>query len=193
MTRNKRYAVTGGIGSGKSAFMQILREMGYPVFSCDEIYATLRGEAEYLNALQKVFPDCFFKGTLDKTALSDKVFSDRAELAKLNALSHPLIMRRLFALTEGERVSFSEVPLLFEGGFESQFDGVIALVRREDERVNAVMKRDGLSESAVRARFLNQFDERSLAEKNCVIVENDGSLDDLKRSAVRALRILGVD
>lgn len=192
MTQNKRYAITGGIGSGKSAFSKILRETGYPVFSCDDIYAELCGEAEYLNALKKLFPDCVADGVVNRAALSQKVFSDRAELAKLNALSHPMIMRRLFELTEREPVSFSEVPLLFEGGYETQFDGVIVLVRGEEERIKSVMARNGLTEDAVRARLANQFDERLLAEKNCVIVKNDGSLADLKQSAKRALRDLGI-
>lgn len=32
-----KIAVTGGIGSGKSSVAKIIREKGFPVFSCDEI------------------------------------------------------------------------------------------------------------------------------------------------------------
>ena len=42
MMQNKRiYAVTGGIGCGKTAVSDILKEEGYSVFSCDGIYAEL--------------------------------------------------------------------------------------------------------------------------------------------------------
>lgn len=192
MTQNKKFAITGGIGSGKSAFAEILREKGYPVFSCDEIYARLREEPQFLDALKEAFPDCVKQDVLDRATLSARVFSDRAALDKLNALTHPPIMRRLFALMERETVSFAEVPLLFEGGYETQFDGVIALVRNESARIKTVMKRDRLSEKDVRARIANQFDERLLGEKTCVVVENDGSLSDLKKNAERVLQALGV-
>ena len=43
---NIKIAVTGGIGSGKSAVANIIKEQGYAVFSCDEIYnELLRDEA----------------------------------------------------------------------------------------------------------------------------------------------------
>ena len=37
MKNQKIVAVTGGIGSGKSSVLEILKGLGYPVFSCDEI------------------------------------------------------------------------------------------------------------------------------------------------------------
>ena len=46
-----KIAVTGGIGSGKSAVCRILKERGYPVFSCDEINRTLLSEKSYLDGL----------------------------------------------------------------------------------------------------------------------------------------------
>lgn len=193
MTQSKRFAITGGIGSGKSVFSQILREKGYPVFSCDEIYAVLRTEESYLSALKELFPDCVKDGVLEKAALAARVFSDENELARLNALSHPLIMKRLFERMQQEPVAFAEVPLLFEGGYEGQFDGVIALVRDRNERIRNVMRRDGLTEQEVLARISRQADEKTAYEKSCLIVENNGTLNDLKNKAedvLRAFRLL---
>ena len=56
--KQSKIAVTGGLGSGKSAVCQILKDLGYPVFSCDEINRELWGEEEYLGILAKTFPDC---------------------------------------------------------------------------------------------------------------------------------------
>ena len=35
---SKKIAITGGIGSGKSLISELIKALGYPVFSCDEIY-----------------------------------------------------------------------------------------------------------------------------------------------------------
>ncbi|MDE6677392.1 MAG: dephospho-CoA kinase, partial [Clostridia bacterium] len=135
MTRNKKIAITGGIGSGKSLFCEILKEKGYSVFSCDSISKQLRKEEEYLSLVKDAFPECVINGSLSEFALSEKVFSDGAARKKLESISHPLIMQRLFAEMEKQPVSFAEVPLLFEGGFEGSFDAVIALVRPKEARI----------------------------------------------------------
>ncbi len=190
MTQSK-FAVTGGIGSGKSAFMSILREMGYAVYSCDEIYRELLQDEEYLTALRARFPDCFCGEALNKRALAERVFSDEGERAALNSIAHPRVMQRLFERAR-EPVYFAEVPLLFEGGFEGLFDGVIVLTREDDARVRAVMERDGLTEAEVRARMKGQLADSARRCDNCVIVKNDGDLTALRERARAALQTLGV-
>lgn len=192
MTQNKKIAVTGGIGSGKSAFCNILRQKGYPVFSCDEIYKDLLKDGDYLVKLRALFPQCFFNGILDKKALSSLIFTDAPARARLEALAHPLIMEELRRRMERETLSFAEVPLLFEGGYEGEFDAVIALRRPKNLRLQAVISRDGITEEQVIERMKTQFDDKMLEGKNCVIIENDGQLVDLRRKTEEILKILCV-
>lgn len=192
MTQNKKFAVTGGIGSGKSTFCSILEEMGYPVFSCDGIYADLWHEKEYIALLKEQFPDCFCGELPVKSYLAQKVFSDENQLKKLNRLAHPLIMERLFAQMREYPVSFAEVPLLFEGGYERLFDGVIAIKRAKKERIRSVMARDGITEKETLARMANQADAGVFSEKKCIVVVNDGSVDSLRRKAKDAINRLGI-
>lgn len=193
MTQNKKYAVTGGIGSGKSTFCSVLEEMGYPVFSCDGIYADLWHEKEYISLLREHFPDCFCGEIPVKARLAQKVFSDKNQLKKLNRLAHPLIMERLFTQMQKYPVSFAEVPLLFEGGYERFFDGVIALQRDPEERIHSVMARDGITEEETLARMANQADAGVYSEKKCIVVVNDGSVDSLRQKAKDVINRLGVN
>lgn len=181
MTQNKRVAITGGIGSGKSAFCAFLKEEGFPVFSCDEINRELRRDPSYLASLAARFPDCALRGEVDFAKLSEKVFSDRASLLALNALSHPLIMDRLLQKMTAP-LSFAEVPLLFEGGFEGMFDAVVVLLRSEAARLRDVQMRDRLSEEQVLSRMKSQIDWNA-PPPGCIIVSNDGCLADLKKAA----------
>ena len=191
MKQNKKIAITGGIGSGKSLLGDILKSMGYEVYSCDEIYREMLQNKEYLALLNNQFPDCFMDGRLlNKKLLAERVFSSDENRKTLESLSHPMIMQRLLAQMEGKELVFAEVPLLFEGGFEGLFDCVIALVRAQEERVKGVMAR-GLTQEQVLSRMQSQFDPALLPKKNCIIVENNGSTAELKEKAEEIVKTLG--
>ena len=184
--QSKKIAITGGIGSGKSAVSQIIKQAGYPVLSCDEIYKNLSFDREYLDKLQKLFPGCVQDGKLLRRALSEKVFGDNNALKALNALSHPLIMARLEQEMEKFPIAFAEVPLLFEGGYQMQFDEVIVVLREMRLRIESVKARDNLTEDEILSRIRQQFDYNKLPE-NCLVIENNGTLSDLKESTQKIL------
>ena len=186
MKRNngKTYiAVTGGIGSGKSTVMRMIEGMGFPVLSADAAARNIYDEPDVRSAAEKAFPDCFEGGVLDRKKLAERVFSDKEKLALLDSITHPAVMKKLFAEAERARGDyvFFEVPLLFEGGYEGLFDHVIVVLRDRAERIAAVVLRDGLSEKEVAARINNQAEH----EKNCkaghTVICNDGDLPTLQR------------
>lgn len=172
-------AVTGGIGSGKSTVMRIIAEMGYPIFSADDVARNIYDDKEVLSAMCVHFSDCFSSSNvLDRKKLAACVFSDAQRLRLLDGITHPVIMRKMFS--EGERANgrfvFFEVPLLFEGGYERLFDRVIIVMRDEAVRIGAVSKRDGLSEEEVRARIKNQVSYEKKLLSGHTVIYNDGDI-----------------
>lgn len=187
MKQSKKIAITGGIGSGKSVLCAILREMGYPVFSCDEISRTLWSEEEYRREIAGLFPSCATSGEIDRKALTALVFRDKNARKRLDDFAHPRIVERLLAQMRSCEVSFAEVPLLYESGAEALFDGVIALVREDSARIQAVQERDRCTEEAVKARISAQIPAAEVRKKNCFIIENNGSYEDLRIAVKEAL------
>ncbi len=187
MKQNKKIAVTGGIGSGKTLFCNILKSLGYDVFSCDDIYAEILQEEAYLSLLIKNFPECFPDGKFNKKILSERIFKNREDKKTLESLAHPLILQRLLKKMEDKEIVFAEVPLLFEGGYEELFDCVIALVRNKEDRIEAVKKRSRLTEAEILNRMENQIDPALLFDKNCIIVENNGTVEELKEKTIKIL------
>lgn len=181
-------AITGGIGSGKTLASEFARELGYAVFSCDALYKEVILSSEYIAKVQAFFPEAVQNGRVDRKKLSDIVFNDAVKLQQLNNISHPLIMELLLQRMDmaNGRIIFAEVPLLLEGGFEKLFHRVIYIYRSDTARVNAVMARDGCTLDEVKKRMNCQFNpfsesgESRLKNCNALLIENDGSPEDLK-------------
>lgn len=194
----KKIAITGGIGSGKSTVSNILRDKGYPVYSCDEIYEELIHSKTYINEIEKAFPTAIKQGKIDKTRLAEIIFTNEQERIRLNQIAHPLIMQMLLERmneTESEIV-FAEVPLLLEGKFEDLFDQTIVVLRNREDRIRSVCARDGISPKKVVERLNAQFDYDDIQSKNrlqkmgAIFIENKGDLSTLENNVDFALKHL---
>ena len=184
----KKIAITGGIGSGKSEVLKILKDEGYKTFSCDEIYKEISLEEEYVQKIFLYFPETIEQGIINKKILANIVFFDEEKRKLLNSIAHPLIMKRLEEKMENgaSSVAFAEVPLLFEGGYHTLFDEVIVIRRDIDDRISAVVARDGINREDVLNRMNSQFNyhvkegEEFIKKIGAKTLKNDGDLKDLK-------------
>lgn len=190
MKQNKKIAVTGGIGSGKSTAMNMISERGYPVFSCDEIYNELTHDPKFLVMLCSQFGDILdSNGCLDRKKLSAIVFNNEEALNKLNKLTHPAVYEELFKRADKLNNScFCEVPLLFESGAENLFDDVIIVMRDEEARINSVLKRDNLPLEMIEKRVKNQIDYNNLDFTMYYVIHNNGDLASLSHQIDEILR-----
>lgn len=182
MTQNNiKIAITGGIGSGKSTVADFIRQAGYPVFSCDKIYAELLTDSDFIDMLCREFGDVkLADGSLDRKKLSNVIFNSAEKRKRLDELTHPLIMSSAFGKMSGFKISFLEVPLLFENGFEKLFDGVIVVLRAEEERINAIVARDKISKNKAVLRLKSQLNYKNLSFADYYVTHNDYNLDFLK-------------
>ena len=195
---SKKIAITGGIGSGKSTVCNILRDKGYPVYSCDEIYAKIVNSKQYISEIEKAFPAVIKKGEIDKKCLAAIIFSDEQERIRLNKIAHPLIMQTLLKQMNDDKnqIVFAEVPLLLEGEFENLFDQTIVVLRNQEERILSICERDGISPEKALERINAQFNYDDIKSKNrlekigMIFIENKGDLSALENSVDGALKRL---
>ncbi len=191
----KKIAITGGIGSGKSTVSRRIKEAGYPVFSCDELYKNILRNPTYVQKVAARFPTCVTNGEIDRAKLASVIFKNERERAALNSIAHPLVMQALFSrMEESEsRLVFAEVPLLFEGNFQSQFDKVIVVLREKERRIASVVRRDGLLPAEVEDRILAQFDyqskeaEKIFKEGEVILIENNQTEEELNKKIDKIL------
>ena len=178
---NVKVAITGGIGSGKTAVGNIIKRLGYNVYSCDEIYNALLAQKEFLNKISNAFGNEFISnGVLDRKKLADLVFADKLLLKKLNSITHPAVMTEAFNRMEVDQLAFCEVPLLFENGYEDYFNETIVVMRDKDKRIAAVSQRDKLSENDIENRIKVQFNYDNLDFAKYYVIHNSGNLQNLE-------------
>ena len=184
--------VTGGIGSGKSAFVdRLATHAGVRAVRADDVAKRLMADDPAVRAalVARFGADMFAPdGTLDRARLAARVFADPAELAALNAIVHPAVRQALHdalaqARADGVRLFVYEAALLFEVGADRLLDAVVLVDAPLDVRVARVQARDGASREAVEARMHSQIDPavaraRTLAVGGTV-VENSGTRADL--------------
>ena len=83
-------AITGGIGSGKSAVCRCLSAWGLNVYDCDSRARRLMDSdpAIHRRLCEEISPDTVKNGIIDRPLLAEIVFSDPSKLARLNAITH---------------------------------------------------------------------------------------------------------
>lgn len=160
------------------------------MFSCDEIYTELLRDEIFLNEIETNFCGTVKDGKLDREKLSKEVFSDESKLKKLNLITHGKILKSAFCKMEGERLSFLEVPLLFENGFEKYFDGVIVVLRDLERRIDSVMRRDKTTREKVIERINRQFDYDNCDFAKYYVIHNNSNLSDLRQNTEKILENL---
>ena len=186
--KNLKIALTGGIGSGKSTALKILQDAGYKTLSSDEIVSKLYEKRKVKKLLKKLFPNAvtgFFNLKIDRKQISKIVFSDKVIHQELTDLITPLVLQKINERTKSlTEPVFVEVPLLFECGYQTEFDAVMVIMREKSTRVDSVKTRSNLTEEEIVARMNAQTDYDSFDLSPFAVIVNNGNLDALKEKVL---------
>ncbi len=181
--------LTGGIGSGKTAVSNLLGELGAGVIDTDLISHQITAPGgKAIPLIAKEFGDDFIdsQGALDRVKLRTMVFADSNARQALEKITHPLIQqetaKQAFELAKsGVPYLVFVVPLLIESGsWVKLIDYLIVVDCPEETQIQRVMHRSNMTRLDVENILKAQTSRNvRLAAANTVL-ENQGSLDELK-------------
>lgn len=181
--------LTGGIGSGKSAAMEVFENLGIGCVDADIVAREVVEPGQpALLAITEHFGDGVLtdQGQLDRTALRNRIFSDPEAKRWLEQLLHPLIRdamdQQLSAQTSPYAVLVA--PLLFENDLDRGCDATVLIDVPEATQVERVVSRDGGSESDAWAIIRSQMPREEKLKRADHIVTNTGSLAELEAQLV---------
>lgn len=177
-----RVGLTGGIGSGKSEVSRRLAAAGAVLIDSDALAREVvePGTEGLAKIVEEFGADVLTaEGTLNREKLGSIVFSDPERLAKLNAITHPLIGARSAELQDAapqDAVLLFDVPLLAENGLKPLYDLVVVVDAPVETQLARLTDLRGMSETEARKRIAAQATrEQRLAIADRVI-DNSGSL-----------------
>ena len=171
--------LTGGIGSGKSVISKILTSLNYPVFNSDlEAKRILVNDDLAIKEMKQTFGDQVYmsNGALDRTYLSNLIFSNSEARIKMNAIVHPKVRKAFesYCAKQQSSLVFNEAAILFETGSYKNFDLNILVTAPEALRIARVIERDGVEESVVKARIAAQWTDEEKSKLADYTIINDG-------------------
>ncbi|SQD97645.1 Dephospho-CoA kinase [Parafrankia sp. Ea1.12] len=178
--------LTGGIGSGKSAVSELLVEHGAHLVDADRIAREVVAPGTPgLAAVAEAFgPSVLLAdGALDREALGRVVFADEASRRRLESITHPLIraeMAARIASASPDAVVIHDIPLLVEGGPRPGYDAIVVVETPRELRLERLARR-GLARDQAEARMAAQATDEQRRAVADILVDNSGSLDDLRK------------
>lgn len=171
--------VTGSIGAGKSCVAtQLGRLLKAKTICADQICRELlkRDRQGYLEVVRywlQRFLDV--DGNIDRSLLRDTLFRDDKIRLRLEAILHPLVRARLQdAKHSAARTGFvvAEVPLLFESGWQDDFDWIVAVYAPAEVSLLRVPERDGTSIDEVRNILAVQMSPEEKRDRADSVIDN---------------------
>lgn len=186
--------ICGSSGSGKSTVCEIFQEYGFAWLDCDAIYHELvSAPGECLSAIGKRYGNAVIsEGKLNRAMLREIFLKDPSASFELGRITHPHVIeelgRRSDALEKnGAFACLIDAPMLFESKLDSRCDFVIGVTAEEPAKLSRLSARDGISSEQAYARWKNQMNDRTLNEKCDLIIENNGTLEELRSSCKEAI------
>ena len=184
--------LTGGIGSGKTTIARLFQGFGADIIDTDAIAHSLTGPRGLgMPAVQSHFGVDFLSpdGSLDRTAMRQRVFNDPDAKRKLEEILHPMIRAEVDTQLSRSAAPYVvlAIPLLIEtGAYRDRVERVLVVDCAEEQQVRRTKERSKLSESDVRNIMAAQVDRKERIRHADDIILNNGEFAQLL-SAVAVL------
>jgi dephospho-CoA kinase len=191
-----RVGLTGGIATGKTAVVAMLRELGCRVLEADKIahQMIVPGGPAYDGVVRE-----FGRGILTTEDLVDRqklgaiVFADPQRLARLNAIVHPPVleeqMRQLAAIEKADpyAIAVVEAALLIEAGFDKQLEFVVVTwctPEQQLSRLTQPVSGRGLTMEQARQRIAAQMPVAEKRLRADAVIDCSGTLEHTRAQVI---------
>ncbi len=184
----KKIAITGSLASGKTTASKILSTRKGPLFSADEVVKKLYRKKNFKTIVSKKFGIKKFSNI--RQALIKKILSDNSNLFELEHIIHPIVrkeMHKFIKKNKKKNFTFYEIPLLIESKLMNNFDIIIFIKSKRQNRLKRFLKKGGTQKLF---HILNNKQYRDIKKiKYCdYVVNNNNNINILKENLLDILR-----
>lgn len=181
--RGLKIAITGSMGSGKSAVCSFIKKAGWPLISADEIVADLYDFDTFVKTkLSEYYGEEVIEDhKVNRKVLFSNMMKNEKEKNRVESLVHPLVEKKMleyFAKQESDLL-FAEIPLLYESKWQNKFDQVWVVAAKDDVRIDRLTTKRNVSKEQALALMSHQIDQLKKMEWADVVIDNNGTLEEL--------------
>lgn len=186
----KVIGITGGVGSGKSVVMNLLKEEynAYLIFSDNVAHELMQVGGINYKAIIDAFPDVKNEDeSINRQKLGAIVFHDEEKLQQLNEITHPNVIEelknRIKKVKEENRYSFIalEAALLIEDEYDMLYDELWYVYADKEVRMKRLEEGRGYTREKSISVIENQRSEKDFLEKCDKKIDNSFSLNEIKK------------
>jgi len=187
-----KVGLTGGIAAGKSVVGEMFVKLGAHLIQADHISHELMqpGQAVYQQVVQHFGPGILNPDqTVNRPKLAEAAFSGRIQ--ELNQIVHPAVIQKQnewmaeLGRREPHAIAIVEAALILEAGFGDDFDRLIVVTCRQEQRVERWAHRMNVDKETARRevtrRMAAQFSDEEKIKASDYVVDNSGSLDETQK------------
>ncbi|HEV2805756.1 MAG TPA: dephospho-CoA kinase [Chthoniobacterales bacterium] len=184
--------ITGGISTGKTSFVESLRELapGARFFDADAAARELAdGDPEVRGLIEQKFGAAVYSatGSLNRRAVRAIVFADAGKKRALEQILHPRIRGQWSLEAERHRNStelfFADIPLLYETGGETLCDQVVVVACSPRVQLERLRARMSLEEADAQPMIDAQMPLTEKIARADHVVWNNGGRGELREQA----------
>ncbi len=182
--------ITGGIATGKSTVVEMLKEKGAWIIDFDLLARKVvePGQPAWKDIVT-YFGEQVLKedNTIDRKKLSDMVFKDAEKRKKLEGFTHPRIYEEFYkelqiiVTKDPDAIVILDIPLLIEQNLQYMFHKVIVVYVPEDIQIKRLMDREGVSYEEAITRMKSQLPIEEKVTYADFVIYNDGPLTQTQR------------
>ena len=195
----KVFAITGGIGSGKTTLSKYLKQKKFFVHESDKVVSEIYSNpSKGLKHLIKnnVSKKAVKKDKINKKEIANIIFKDQKAKKIIEKYIHEevRVSRQKFIkihTNNKEKIIFADIPLLLEKKLEKKFDFVICIISSKKNRTARVLKNKKFTKTTLNKIFKFQTTDKERRKRSQIIINNNKTKKDFIFEAKKALmRIL---
>jgi len=177
--------LTGGIGSGKTTVAKLFADKGVTVIDADQLArdVTQVGTPALQQIVERFGPEILqANGSLNRTALRNKIFKEDADRIWLEQLLHPLIREEMKRKAENASSPYSiaVIPLLLETEKNPLINRILVVDSAEEDQIKRTQLRDNSTPEEIKSIMQTQVNRVKRLQEADDIIENKGSVKELQ-------------
>lgn len=168
-------AITGGIASGKSTFINLLKTKGLQIIDADQLVKNIYATFEAKEFIRSHFPSVFNDHNIDFKKLRELFFSDPQCKSKIEAFIYsklPNAFKEEVKCITNQNFYIYDVPLLFEKNLEKKVDLSVLIFCEPNQQLIRLIRRDQIPENLAKKIIEQQIDINIKKTKAGLVIDN---------------------